>query len=269
MKKMKKILMAGSMFALVNVNAQAAQTAYEESLTSGIPCEEPKDCAEMGYTANAADCIGPALKCPWDLTKAMCEDEAPNLIVYGDGTVTKKILAGKTPVGVVLHEDKRIAIALTNIKEDGTPGIVSFKFSSINANTPLEDCASGKLETCGTDGRANTDILLKQTSGTYYAAQAANKYEPAGCTAAFCKKGKWFLGSFAEMHISYSTDTDNLRKTLYMLRKKGAEVVGDEYWTSTETASSASNIWGMEFGASANIGHGKTDDYYVRPVVKY
>ena len=268
MKRLGMLLMVGTMLSSWSENAPAAMTAYEESLLSDVGCEEPKDCAEMGYTADTADCTGPVLKCPWDLTKAMCKDEAPNLILYGDGTVTKKLLSNKTPIGVVINEEKRLALALTNIKQDGSKGNDWVVFSSISEDTPLENCKSGMLDSCGTDGRANTDILLKQTTGTQYAAQAVNKYEPAGCSAAFCKKGKWFLASFNEIKIGYSKEADNLANTLYMLRKNGAEVIAGEYWTSTET-DSYSKVWCINFNSAFSTGELKNDKNYIRPVVKY
>lgn len=36
-------------------------------------CTLVSDCSSLGYTQNAEDCTGAALKCPWDLTKAACE----------------------------------------------------------------------------------------------------------------------------------------------------------------------------------------------------
>ncbi len=66
MKNMKMLLIAGSILPMFHINAQAAEAE----------CVEAKDCAQMGYTVNVADCVGSALKCPWDLTKALCTTEA-------------------------------------------------------------------------------------------------------------------------------------------------------------------------------------------------
>ena len=43
-------------------------------------------------------------------------------IVYGDGTISNEVLSSKTPVGVVFDVENRLAVALTDVKNDGSPG---------------------------------------------------------------------------------------------------------------------------------------------------
>lgn len=46
---------------------------------SGVMAEDCKpapDCAALGFTQNAADCSGDALKCPWDLTKGCLQSRS-------------------------------------------------------------------------------------------------------------------------------------------------------------------------------------------------
>jgi len=274
MKNLRMMLMAGILLPLLSVNAEAGQTVYEEGLLTSVSCEEPKDCAEMGYTANAADCAGPALKCPWDLTKAMCEKyemQLPNAVLYGDGTISKKfedLESGKVPIGMVVDEERRIAIALTDVKKDGTPGRELMPWSDVQVDTAIVNAKSGDLDTTATDGQANTDILLKQTSGSYPAAQACNKYEPTGCTAAFCKKGKWFLPSYRD-----GVDSIQQRETLDYVNLKyfndvnrGAYIAdANEYWSSNEV----SNEKAWYYHESGGSGYKKIDGHFVRPAVKY
>lgn len=85
-------------------------------------CVQSPDCASLGYTKNATDCKDKvAVKCPTDNTKVFCKDEvaaqAPLPILYGDGTVSKELVAGKTPIGVVISESAKLALALTDVKK--------------------------------------------------------------------------------------------------------------------------------------------------------
>jgi len=277
MKNLRMMLMAGILLPLLGVNTEAGQTVYEEGLLASVSCEEPKDCAKMGYTANAADCAGPALKCPWDLTKAMCEKyemQLPNTVLYGDGTISKKfedLESGKVPIGIVVDEERRIAIALTTVKKDGTPGWEQIPWSDVEVDTAIINCggSSGRpeLETeeCA-DGRKNTDVLLKQTSGSYPAAQACNKYEPTGCTAAFCKKGKWFLPSHTNcvraLHRKEIFDYVNLK--YFNDINRGADS-GFTYWSSNEF----SNTQAWPCHRTSSWSTDKIKGCYVRPAVKY
>ncbi len=91
-------------------------------------CVATPDCASLGYTKNATDCKDKvAVKCPTDNTKVFCKDEvvvqAPLPILYGDGTVTKELVAGKTPIGVVYDESNKLALALTDVKKTARRGV--------------------------------------------------------------------------------------------------------------------------------------------------
>ena len=193
-------------------------------------------------------------------------------LLGGDGKCyTTKLNSAVSVVGVVFDTEKRLAVALTNVKKDGTAGSQAMAWSTSTStyNTSLADCFGNTLDTCGTDGRANTNVLLKATSGgTYEAAQAVNKYEPTGCTAAFCKKTKWFLPSFNEaegfqgrdQHIIVSNAL-NLIPGLTTTEPEGY------YWTSTEASKDKAWKIGQTGVNTADYKYSTT--YYVRPVVKY
>ena len=54
------------------------------------------------------------------MTKAACKEKAQEAslsVLYGDGTVSKEIITGKTPIGIVFDTDNRLAVALTDVKK--------------------------------------------------------------------------------------------------------------------------------------------------------
>ncbi len=162
-------------------------------------CVQSPDCASLGYTKNATDCKDKvAVKCPTDNTKVFCKDEvavqAPLPILYGDGTVTKELVAGKNPIGVVFDESNKLALALTDVKKDGTPGSEGLHWSIKYDDDigSLLNCSSAAevSSSCAVDGRSNTDKIYTCGSGCggTPAASAVKNYQPTGCTADFCKK---------------------------------------------------------------------------------
>jgi len=224
MRKLKLTLMIGTILTAWNVQAD---------------CVTPPDCAELGFTSDASTCAGPALKCPWDITKAACDGEEstprfPAPVLYGDGTVSNELIPDKTPIGIVFDLDKRLAVALADVGQD-------MIWSGNNVNIPsmprceYSDYGSTQVYSCGTDGRANTNALLACSScGGTPAATACNNYEPSGCTTAFCKKTKWFLPSMAEWKKIWDKSSQ-IKTGLELLSGKGASLFATKrYWSSTE-----------------------------------
>ncbi len=211
------------------------------SFTTYAACVQPPSCEELGFTADASKCEGSFLKCPWDLSKAACEETAipPLPILYGDGTVSKDIISGKTPIGVVFDEEKRLAIALTDVKKDGSPGSEAMKWSENYYDIPnLSSCTDlTSIAKCpfGTDGRENTDEILACGSecGGTPAATAVNRYQPINCSQDFCKKTKWFLPSGQELLKIYDAK-DRLEASLTSLSSFGAKILNGWYWSSSE-----------------------------------
>ena len=193
-------------------------------------------------------------------------------IVYGDGTISNEVLSSKTPVGVVFDVENRLAVALTDVKNDGSPGKEYIYWSSSYCDTPnLENCTdkSTAITTCGTNGRANTNAILASTcNGTTYAANAVNSYQIIGCSKDFCQRGKWFLPSIKELYTIYS-NMSTINNTLSSLSSKGASQVQEyTYWSSTENSNSTA--WRLSMSIGDTYHNGKSNNpYYARPVVKY
>ena len=260
------------------VSVFCCATSY--AIIAQATCVQPPSCAELGFTVDASKCSGAALKCPWDLSKAACKEKEEieiGSILYGDGTVASGIVTGKTPIGVVFDTANRLALALTDVKKDGTAGSEDMDWSSGYCDTSgLQNCSYSEISsgtnltpiTCGVDGRLNTNVILASScNGTTYAATATNNYQPAGCTKDFCKKNKWFLPSLRDLQNIYLQKTQ-IDASLTLLKGYSAQVLSSYYWSSTEGV----NIYVWKFGMN---GSGRYYSYkngytnYVRPVLAF
>ncbi len=256
-------------------------------------CAVPPTCQQMGYTMKKADCgENPVLRCPFALSddnQVFCgggsgaadevvQDVSVGAIVYGDGTVASGVVTGKTPIGVVFDTANRLAVALTDVKKDGTAGIETMLWSSSYCDTPgLQNCTTTEISygtdltpiTCGVDGRLNTNaILASSCNGTTYAANAANNYQPAGCTKDFCKKTKWFLPSLRDLQNIYLQKTQ-IDDSLTLLKTYSAQVLSPYYWSSTEYGNNGAWLFGMNDGNRHWLYKGYTLYGYVRPVLAF
>lgn len=247
-------------------------------------CVTPPTCDELGFTANAAECSGAALKCPWDTTKAACKVNSikpvtctigsilgGDQLCYSPSTGTPN---GITPVGIVFDDIKQLALALTDVKTDGTAGTETMEWSSGNYDIPsLMNCVyddnDAELASCSVDGRANTTAILGcgSSCGTTYAANAVNAYAPNGCAADFCKKTKWFLPSIGDW-IKILTNRLAVNSSLNLLNSSNVQKLSkDYYWSSTERNNSTA--WQLHILSTNRTYDGKSSSACVRPVVYY
>ncbi len=249
-----------------------------------IDCTPTPDCATLGYTKTASDCSGvAAIKCPFDTSKVFCEKEQLTKtcdkigdILYGDGTCAvsaDNLDPNLTPIGIVFDVSGRLAIALTDVKKDGTAGSEKMSWSSGYCDTPnLDNCNNTNtvITSCGLNGRSNTDAILATNGGcggTTTAALAVNTYSINGCNKDFCKQGKWFLPSMKELYTIYVNKT-TMTNVLTKLGSKASKFMDDYYWSSTECTNYSP--WELSMGGGSRDYHrGKTTGDYVRPVVKY
>ncbi len=248
---------------------------------SNLDCYATPDCSALGYTMTEADCEGTHfVRCPTDTSKLFCK---PNLYKstceVGDVLGNDKkcydavnLPQSVKPIAIVFDVENRLAVALTDVKKDGSAGSESMSWSATACDTlNLENCTTTDtvITTCGTDGRANTNAMLASTcNGTAYAANAVSAYYPSGCSADFCKAEKWFLPSLRDLNI-ISSNNSAINTILLLLSSKGASQLQNAfYWSSTE--SSYANAWsfGMPIGPMTN--GGKSYNYaFVRPVLHY
>lgn len=255
-------------------------TAFSISETRATNCVRVPSCEQLGYTMTKADCGETSvLRCPFALSddsQVFCRKEASvkqvvtlGAIIYGDGTVSPTLLSGKTPIGVVFDVENRLAVALTDVKKDGSEGSEPMLWSINYYDIPdLVNCESYWADSRCVDGRANTDKILACGSGCggTPAASACNSYQPTGCTKDFCKQGKWFLPSLRDLHNIYQQK--KLINALSSSLGKGL-LTESSYWSSTE--SSHLFVWYLYMVNStrAPAAVKDRDNYYVRPVVAF
>ena len=244
-------------------------------------CTPAPDCANLGYNKTATDCEEMSVKCPTDTSKVYCLTQSgennsisAGAILYGDGTINSSLISGKKPIGVVFDVVNRLAVALTDIKKDGSSGREGFYgWSTQYCDIPeLENCKLNNcLTTCSPNGQENTKKILATNGGCSEKTTAVNAtqaYEPQGCTKDFCKKGKWFLPSSKEL---YNIGQLKISTTLTLLSSVGATPMEGMYWSSSE------NSEYYAFGAympQGNIDYidkkdSYKENYVVRPIIKY
>ena len=245
-------------------------------------CTPPEtDCATLGYTKTASDCDGDGedvIKCPYDTAAVFCKEPASISCQVGAVLASDKkcydavnLPSSVKAIAVVFDVENQLAVALTNVKQDGSAGSETMAWSHGYCDTPyLENCGYDSPTTCGVDGRANTDAILATNGGctrTTYAANAVNAYFPSGCSTDFCKQGKWFLPSMRDLNTIYSFKSA-VNNTLSLLSSIGASQLGGLYlWSSTEYNNSLA--WGLDMDSGGQSFNDKGINNYVRPVIYY
>ena len=127
-KLYKRMLQISSAFGLI----LSVTNSY------AIECTPTPDCATLGYTKTASDCSGVAsIKCPFDTSKLFCEEkilktcDSVGDVLYGDGTCAispDKLDSSRTPIGIVFDTSHRLAMALIDVKQNGSAGSEKMKW---------------------------------------------------------------------------------------------------------------------------------------------
>lgn len=272
MKKLSKQIMA-----LCSVFGFASGVMAED-------CKPAPDCTALGFTQNAADCSGDALKCPWDLTKAACkageEEEGIKPVPCAVGSILgndqlcyeDKLPDGVKPVGIVFDTTKQLAIALTNIKADGSPGYEQMPWNNTTCDIiNLENCKDNmNVHTCAIEGWDNTNDMVGSSCEANEIYNAVRSYgsmlgSNGTCNKIFCMD--WFLPSVSEM-LTIAKNSAIIQQGI--LKAGGQPMMMTMHWSSNEY--SADEAWAtgiVKLGGSDGIAVPKTTKYHVRPVLIY
>ena len=242
-------------------------------------CVQMPDCQSLGFTKTESECSGkPTVFCPTDKSKAFCSTnsnekiETPLPILFGDGTVSNKLLTGKTPIGIVFDETNHLAVALTDVKKDGSAGSETMFWSNSICNVSnITDCGMPNTDfnSCGEDGKINTaGMLMCGCCHGTPAATACYRFEPIGCSKDFCKKGKWFLPSMKELQNIYLL-RQQINTSLTLLKDFESQTIDNNYyWSSTER--NQATAWLLLMGTGYKTDFDKNGhNEYVRPVVSF
>ena len=255
-------------------------------------CKYVPACSTLGFKKTASECSGAkvVLKCPFDTSKYACY--SPSTIyepkagyyLYSDRSVSPKekydeyVAAGKKPIGIVFDPDNRLARALFFADKYGNPteggeymggyfekcvGGMMWGYYSGSSLSEITCKDEGTLTSCATDGRKNTYALLATSLTQDTVARAVHNYKPSGCSADFCKAGKWFLPSAKEI--------DTMKAKNLLLKVRGNYV---NYWTSTAKDDDAQwtlnmNTGSAYFGSHPKSNTNNTNCLYALPVLAF
>ena len=266
---MKKILYTTTAFVLCGGIVQA-----------NAACIATPSCTAMGYTSTSS-CDG-GLKCPFgnywncdlankinEVTTQITELEKKinqqqqqesciiGSILYEDMTCSLTVIAGKTPIGIVVYlgPSGYQALALESIGSYEWGGYGT-DISTLT-NYTSSSAASKDYDSCGNTAK----IIAAGDKSKYPAAWAAHEYSTEGTSA-----GDWCLPA-AGIFTSYYNNQPLVNIGL-------TNAGGTQFTTSTCAWSSSeydySSAWSSNFGYEGGLGVGNKDNSYeVRPVLAF
>lgn len=179
-------------------------------------------------------------------------------ILYSDKTTSKGIIIGKTPIGIVFDEDKKLAVALEE---------KSGYWTRYYADVPgLENIASPETAKADWEGKSNTATVLGYGAADNYPAfKIVNTYSTEGTNA-----GDWYLPGAGELYAIYQNKeamADSLLKI-----NEGAALAASIYWGSFWSSSeiSTGNAWALNFSSGSFDGKSKMNSSNgILPIIKY
>lgn len=155
------------------------------------------DCAAMGYNKTESACSGDIIRCPFDTSKVFCKEKEVYVMEAGDILYSDKTTAhyhtddSKTPIGVVVDPERRLAMALS----------CSLKQWAVNqtvANNNIAAIPDKEPEDTKTDfnGKSYTKTIVNTCGSSCPAAYYAYNYSTTGTS-----KGDWFLPSGGQLWL--------------------------------------------------------------------
>ena len=266
---MKKILYTTTAFVLCGGIVQA-----------NAACIATPSCTSMGYTSTSSCTNG--IKCPFgnywncdlankinEVTTQITELEKKinqqqqqesciiGSILYEDMTCSLTVIAGKTPIGIVVYlgPSGYQALALESIGSYEWGGYGT-DISTLT-NYTSSSAASKDYDSCGNTAK----IIAAGDKSTYPAAWAAHEYKTAGT-----KAGDWCLPA-AGIFTSYYNNQSVINTGF--TRAKGTQFTTSTYaWSSSEYDDD--RAWYSYFVSSYGLRYyTKNNSYEVRPVLAF
>lgn len=186
-----------------------------------------------------------------------CKAKTPTAgmpILYSDLTVSATVITGKTPIGIVFDESKKLALALNTVQKAWSTETQYFDIPDLTnySSAPVSDY----------NGKSNTKTILTYciaNSQSCQAAEYANTYATAGTSA-----GDWYLPAFGELDSIYN----NKAGINISLSKIGSPtLVEDKHWSSSEYDSTFA--W-IKYLSSGTVNYGsKRGAKTILPVIDY
>lgn len=218
------------------------------------------DCSALGYNKSESACSGDIIRCPFDTSKVFCK-EKPNaevgMIYYSDGTISKDILSGKTPIGVValVKGNQRLAVALTETS-------IAWGGEGHNVSClPDYNYESGLDKKTDINGKSNTKCLVND-SQPHPAASYCNNLKAA--SSGYGSSG-WYLPAAGELSPILLNRT-TINTTMRQLNKTE---LGD-FWYKSSTEYNENYAWLVRISEIMNYAHGKNSaSYSVRCIIDF
>ena len=247
-------------------------SAFSAGLIRAQTCIQPPTCEELGYIYSADECIEDnILRCPLDKAAVYCINiHIPQIgdILYGDGTISEKVISEKKAIGIIFDTINKLAVALTDIKRNGASGKEKIQWFSVYCDLKLSNCTDEfNLNNCGTDGKANTENMITSCDSSSELANVANNYTPEGCNKEFCQKGMWFVPAMRDL-INLGKNKETIDKRLFEIKNvNSSQISNNIYWSSTEGGTELA--WYYNFEDNSRYLYSKLGSFYLRPVIKY
>ena len=259
---MKKLLYTTTAFVLCGGIVQA-----------NAACIATPSCAAMGYTSTSSCTNG--IKCPFgnywncDLANKIAELEKKidqqqqqescviGSILYSDMTCSETVIAGKTPIGIVVYlgPSGYQALALESIGRYEWGGYGTDISGLTNCDS--DSVVSKDYDSCGNTAK----IIAAGDKSKYPAAWAAHEYKTEGTSA-----GDWCLPA-AGIFTSYYKNQDVIN-TGFSLADGTKFTTSTGAWSSSE--GSDDNAWYSNFSSSYSLSWtGKYGSREVRPVLAF
>ena len=214
--------------------AGAALIGFSGSAYAAINCAVPPTCDELGYVMNPDECAtDDVLKCPFDDGKVFCFRKGPpgeanackvGSVLYNDLKCYDTPPADKTAIAVVFDVLNQLAISIVEYSNSSW-GPYNKDIAS------LANCESNSYNSCGTNGKNNTQKIVEELGTDSTAAGMCYQSRIGGLA-----EGSWFLPSAKELRTLYNT-----REVVNTaLNTIGSAIIygGREkyYWSSTEVS---------------------------------
>jgi len=177
----------------------------------------PGDCTSLGYTKSEASCEGDIIRCPFDTSKVFCREKEVYVMQAGDILYSNKTTSHyydsdtKTPIGVVVDPDRRLAMTLKCITKEWATS------SASGNNVAAIPDKKGSDAQEDYNGKSYTKAIVDDCAANCPAAYYAYNYTTTGTA-----KGEWFLPSGGQLWLF----AQNYEKIEKGLSKVGAQLPG-------------------------------------------
>lgn len=250
--KLKKFI---NFVTIINVIIFSSQSVL------GQDCRIVPTCESLGYSQSAVDCKeGEMLKCPFDTNKVFCKSKCKSSnigdILYSDFTCSQDYNSAKTPIGIIFHPQRRLAIAL------GTQQMYyNIYYPPNGISTPYINTITSNF-----DGKQRTKkiyISCVQEGLTCDISNYVLSYTTKGTTA-----GDWYLPAPGELEYIY-LKKDILNSSLSLVN--GARLPSGPHLSSYITDEKKIEVLDFEYKTWNQLSafYSQKDQAYVRPVIEF